>query len=482
MKQENQREFPRGFTMYRAISLLGAAIVAVAAIFLLDCGGGNSSSMKSAVVKTTISDPATCAAPQGPFSHIYVTVTDVRIHQSANASPTDSGWVDLTPQLAGTPVQVDLLAGSNQCFLKTLGSTEIQPGTYQQIRIILASSSTAVSGNQCGSSANCVMLTADPSNTPEPLQLSSESQTGIKIPSGQIAGGKFVVAAGDSKDLDVDFNACASIVTQGNGKYRLKPVLHAGEVATQAALSGTVIDAATQTPIVGGTPVVALEQNDGTGVDRVVMETVADSSGAFSFCPVAAGTYDVVISAVNGAGVVYAATVITGVQGSSGLGTVPLTAALTPASITGTVTTSTGSAATSADITLSALEPVTVNSVNLLVTVPLAMQSAVTVNVTTASGASCPANTDCASYTLSVPAANPSVGTFSTSGHQNPAPPAAGAAQYTIDAAAFAPGMAGQSDCSPSELQTSQTNTSTPLVVTSGASVTASTLAFTGCN
>ncbi len=466
--------------MYRALVLVSAVAVVSSAVVLLSCSGGNSNpTMNAATVKTVISDPATCAAPQGPFSHVYVAVTDVRIHQNANAGPNDSGWVDLTPQLANNPVQVDLLAGSNQCFLKTLGSTEIQPGTYQQIRILLAANGTTVSGNQCGSVANCVMLTADLTITPQPLQLSSESQTGIKIPSGQIAGGQFVVAAGESKDLDVDFNACASIVTQGNGMYRLKPVLHAGEVSTQSALSGMVIDTSTQAAIVGGTTVVALEQNDGTGVDRVVMQTLADSTGAFSFCPVAAGTYDVVISAVNGAGVAYAATVITGVQATSALGTVPLTPALAPASITGTITTSTGSAATSADISLAALEPI---SGSLLVTVPLAMQSAVTVNVTTASGASCAANTDCASYTLSVPAANPSVGAFSSSGHQAPAPPAAGSAQYTVDVMAFAPGMAGQSDCSPSELQTSKTNTNAPLVVSSGSPVTAATLAFSGCN
>lgn len=463
--------------MYRTLALLCAVAAALAAALLLSCGGGSSASMNTAaMVKTTISDPATCAAPQGPFSHIFVTITDVRIHQSANASPADSGWVDLTPQLASNPAQVDLLAGSNQCFLKTLGSTEIQAGTYQQIRIMLANNSTTVSGNRCAGSANCVMLTADLTNTPQPLQLSSESQTGIKIPPGQIAGGQFVVAAGESKDLNVDFNACASIVTQGNGMYRLKPVLHGGEISSQATLSGMVIDAATQAPIVGGTTVVALEQNDGTGVDRVLMETLADSTGTFSFCPVAAGTYDVVIAAVNGAGVAYAATVITGVQASSGLGPVPLTAGLAPSSITGTITTSTGSAATSADITLSALEPI---SASLLVTVPLAMQSAVTPNVITASGASCAANTDCASYTLSVPAANPSVGALSTSGHQSPAPPAAGPVQYTIDAQASAPGMA---DCSPSELQTSKTSTNAALVVTSGTSVTAATLAFTGCN
>lgn len=326
-----------------------------------------------------------------------------------------------------------------------------------------------------------MVLAGDPLN-PRPLQLSSESKTGIKIPPGQIAGGKFVVAAGESKDLDLDFNACSSIVREGNGTFRLKPVLHAGEVTQQAAISGTVIDVGTQAPIVGGNTVVALEQNDGKGVDRVVMETVADANGAFSFCPVASGTYDIVVAAINGAGVAYAATVITGVQSSAALGKVPLTAALAPASIMGTITTSTGGAGTSADLTLSALQSIMGNGGNLLVTVPLAAQSASTATLMTAPGMSCPANTDCVSYTLSVPAANPSVGAFSSSGNQLPAPPTTGTVNYTLDAAAFVPGSAGQTDCSPSDLQTSQNSSSTPLAVTPGASVTAATLAFTGCN
>jgi Domain of unknown function (DUF4382) len=467
--------------MRRFLPLLMLLLFAGAAIFLLSCGGGGSSSVKPATVQLSLSDPSTCSAPQGPFSHIYVTVTDVRIHQSASASDSDSGWVDLAPGLAKNPVQVDLLGAATQCFLKMLGSSEIQPGTYQQIRVLLADNSATVSGNQCPSSANCVVLASDPMN-PKPLQLSSESKTGIKIPPGQIAGGKFVVAAGESKDLNVDFNACCSIVTEGNGAFRLKPVLHAGEVAQQSAISGTVMDAATQAPIVGGNTVIALEQNDGSGVDRVVMQTVADSNGAFSLCPVASGAYDVVVTAINGAGVAYAATVITGVQASAALGTVPLTASLAPASITGMITTSTGSAGTSADLSLSALQSITVNGGGLLVTVPLAEQSASSATLMTASDVSCPANTDCVSYTLALPAANPSVGTFSSSGQQSPAAPAIGPVNYTVDAQAFVPGSAGQPDCSPSEIQTSQTSSNADLTVSPGVSVTAAILSFTGCD
>lgn len=163
--------------------LLAAALIVVA------CSSSSSSTPGSGMATATVmlSDPATCQAPNGPFSHVYVTITDVQISQSATAGATDSGWVDLAPSLAGSPKQIDLLGqANNQCFLATLGaSQQLQAGTYQQIRLILASNSTNVSGNACGSSANCVVLSSD--SSVHPLLLSSEAQTGIKIPSGQIA-------------------------------------------------------------------------------------------------------------------------------------------------------------------------------------------------------------------------------------------------------------------------------------------------------
>src|ERR1700747_592538 len=186
--------------MRRFISLLVLLLLVAAATFLLTCGSSSNDSMQMATGQVSLSDPATRSEPHGPFSHVSLTLTDVRIHQSASASDTDSGWVDLAPGLAGSPVQVDLLGAATQCFLKMLGSSELQPGTYQQIRILLADNSATVSGNQCGTAANCVVLASDPLN-PRPLQLSSESKTGIKIPPGQIAGSKFVKAAGGNNDI-----------------------------------------------------------------------------------------------------------------------------------------------------------------------------------------------------------------------------------------------------------------------------------------
>ncbi|HTT19788.1 MAG TPA: DUF4382 domain-containing protein [Candidatus Sulfotelmatobacter sp.] len=463
-----------------SFSLLSIPLLFPALFFTGCSSSGKPSTRGTAYVNVHVSDPATCSGPKGAFSHVYVTITDVQI----NASGSDSGWIDLTPSLSQNPQQVDLLGqANNQCFLATLGAkTALQPGSYRQIRVVLATNSTVVANNICGSSANCVMMSSSP-NTAQPLMLSSESKTGIKIPSGQIADGQFVIAAGETRDLDIDFNACESIVAQGNGQFRLKPVLHAGEVSLRStSINGTVADSVTNQPISGGSTVVALEAEDSSGVDRVVMQTVTDASGAFSFCPVAAGTYDVVVAAVSGSQVAYAITVITGVQPGNALGIVPVVAQTgtnaAPGSITGEVTTSTGSAATSADISISALQAV---SSSLMVTVPLAGQSATSAQLTTAAGASCPTNTACANYTLSVPALNPSVGAFVAAASQKPALPAAGPVNYTLDAFAFTTDGTSTPNCNPSEVKTSTTTANTPLTVTSGQSSTAATLSFSGC-
>src|SRR5882724_10131104 len=248
---------------------LGVTVVAVVLV-LVGCSGGGSSS-PTGFVNTSVSDPPTCSAPSGPYSHVFVTVTDVKIHSSSNAGASDPGWIDLAPNLKNGPQQVDLLSqASTECFLAMLGSkTEIQAGSYQQIRVFLAPDNTSISGNHCssapGNPANCVVLAAD--NGVHALNLASEAQSGLKIPSGQIAGGKFTISAGETKDLDIDFNACLSIVASGSGQFILKPVLHAGEVGLSSAINGTVIDNSTSKPILGGTTVVALEQVDNGGVD-----------------------------------------------------------------------------------------------------------------------------------------------------------------------------------------------------------------------
>jgi hypothetical protein len=434
-------------------------------------------------VNVTMSDPATCAAPDGPFMHVFVTITDVQANVSATAGDNDAGWVDLTPNLSKAPKQVDLLGqANNQCFLATLGDNQqLQAGKYQQIRLILADNSLSLTSNACNNSANCVVLSSD--SSVHALQLSSESKTGLKIPSGQIASGGFTIAPGKTEDLNIDFNTCASIVREGNGQFRLKPVLHAGEVSTtSSSINGKVLDQSTGNPV-SGAVTVSLEQKDVNGVDRVTMSAVAAPDGTFVFCPLPAGTYDVVVTGTRNDGATYAPSIVTGVAAGDTTGTVNLlmssSAATSTATLNGLVTSQNSSnSGTVSDVQLSTLE--TVNSVTYTIPLPpTTTQTAATLTVETApstAALTCPSGTNCASYTMQTPSAGPYVGAWSSSG--STLTQSAPLATYVVDGIAFVPGGGGIMDCTPSEMQSTPP---TALTGTGPFTATVPTLAFLKC-
>lgn len=242
-------------------------------------------------------------------------------------------------------------------------------------------------------------------------------------------------------------------------------------------ITGTVVDQATGAALVGGNVIVALEQKDASGIDRVIMATDADSNGNFSFSPVLAGTYDVVAVGVNGSSVSYAGTLTQGVANGTAVGNIPLIAVSgtnpAPATITVSVSTTNGSAGTTDVVTLSALQTAATSSGNVTFTVPLAGQQEATANVETLNIPSiCAANTNCDLFNLQVPSAPATTGTFAASGTTYTAGSAA--AIYTVGASAFVPSSGGTPDCSPSTL------TSSAVTVTPAAVVNAS-VAFTGC-
>jgi hypothetical protein len=469
--------------------------LAVAALIFISCSG-SSSTMSTATgnIHVTLTDPPSCAFPNGNFDHVYVSIRSVQAHTSATATDSTAGWQELAPQLNSQPMQIDLFStASNTCLLTNLGSNAALPaGNYQQIRLLLVpndgSGGAVPASNSCGSQGwNCVVL--HDSGVHE-LQLSSQVNTGIKIPPGQVVGGPIVVNAGQDVDLNIDFNACASILQQGNGEYRLKPVLTAGQVSTNTTgISGKVVDSATGQPVVGGTVLVALEKTDSTGADAIFLHTAADSSGMFNFCPLPAGaSFDVVAVANNGAGVAYNATIVTGVLGGTNLGNItviPETGASTaPATLQGFVTAVNGSSAATIDVAVSAQQTVSLSSgATRAVAIPAEAGSLGNISLqdstTCPSGA--PANSNCAQYTLVVPASNPQVGTFS-GGVVSFTPPAAGNVLFGVRADAFVPLSGGTSSCSPSTQTTTLDTNSDALQVTAGVVTVPQRLDFSGCS
>ncbi|HXH50076.1 MAG TPA: DUF4382 domain-containing protein [Terriglobia bacterium] len=450
---------------YTPLALSLALSLVVAA--LTSCGGNTTSSSNptTGTVRTFLSDPPTCSLD---FEHVYVTITKVE----ANISDTDnSGWQPLV-DLTGNPQQVDLLslnptATPGFCgTLFMLGSKSLPPGKYQQIRLILLANdaSSGPSSNACGTGNgwNCVVPT---NGGAAELQLSSQAQTGIKIPGSQIANGGLTVTAGQSTDFNIDFQTCTSILRQGNGKYRFKPVLHAGEVSTNTnSITGKVVEGPGSPNPGMGIPnaIVLLEQPDSgspTPTDRVILSGLTASDGSFGFCPIASnasGSFDIVVAGTTTEGATtttYNPSVVFGVPVGGSPGSIPLFAETNnggspdPAVISGQITTQgTGSTPVAGDVQVTAIQSVTNGSDTVNLTIPMLektstpdgnvtdSQPPVYTTVVTPTSACATASLDCVAYSLTVPASAVAVGTWdSNSGNNVTAPSSTNSATYKIE-------------------------------------------------
>jgi hypothetical protein len=157
---------------------------------------------------------ALTGAPACGFDAVNVTVNKVRVNAGASASDTDAGWTDITLNPARKVNLLNLTHG----VLDSLGQTALPAGHYSQLRLVL------------DANANTVVPTG---GTEQPLTTPSAVQSGIKL------NNEFDVAAGQQVDLVLDFNACKSVVTQGNGRYLLKPVVKVVPTAA-VGISGVV--------------------------------------------------------------------------------------------------------------------------------------------------------------------------------------------------------------------------------------------------
>ncbi|WP_124382154.1 DUF4382 domain-containing protein [Ralstonia sp. SET104] len=361
-------------------SLKGLLLAVPASLLTVACGGGDggSASTSNGTLQVSMTDAPSCG-----YDHVYVTVNKVRVNASSTAADADGGWTDITLQ---TPQKIDLLSLTNG-VLSDLGSAPLPAGQYQQIRLVLAA-------NQGNTLANSVVPTG---GTEQPLSTPSATQSGYKIIQ------PFTVQANTLVDLVLDFNACKSIVTQGNGNYLLKPVVTATTAVVSGAITGFVAPGQT-----GAT--VYAEQN---GV--VIKGTVADSTGKFTLSPLVQsstnGNYDVVIVDNNPAG---------------GHATGVIRAVPVTASATTTVSTSTQPITLSASVTRTASGTATAAAQASLValqTVGSASYEITSANADLTTGA----------YSMNLPAATPVAGTYSTTLPIALAP-AGTAGAYTIQA------------------------------------------------
>lgn len=279
--------------------LAGAGISVAAAVILAACGGGGGGDVPQGTLRMSMTDAPSC------YRNVFVTVEEVRVHQSDSAAEGAGGWQVIVPP--NGPVRVDLMNLTNGALVD-LGATEVNAGAYSQIRLVLSSDV----------GANEVVLL---DGTPKALDTPSAAQSGLKIHAD------FSVAADATTDMLLDFDACTSIVKAGNsGKYILKPVVRVSSKPT-GSISGQV----TTTMTLSETSVSA--QLNG----EILRSTVPASDGTFRLAYLAPGSYTVVITSTDRTtGVVSSVPVGTTTTSLPGYIAMPTSAVNT---ITGTVTT-----------------------------------------------------------------------------------------------------------------------------------------------
>ena len=237
--------------------------------FLAGCGGGGDSAGASGGGAGTLGISLT-DAPACGFDAVNVTVSKVRVHQSGTAADNAGGWSEIILNPARKINLLDLTNG----VLEYLGETALPAGHYTQVRLLLAA-------NDASSPVSNSVVLSSGSSAQIALKTPSAVQTGIKLVHG------FDVAAGQRMDLVLDFDACKSVVSLGNGGFLLKPVVKVIPTARNG-IDGFVA------PALLGSNVMVSAQVDGT----VVRSTSPDTStGAFSLARLAPGNYDVVITA-----------------------------------------------------------------------------------------------------------------------------------------------------------------------------------------
>lgn len=356
--------------------VLCRTMLACATLLMSACGGGGGGATPTGTLAVHMTDAPACG-----FDHVYVTVSQVRVNMSSSAGDNDSGWSDIT---LATPQKIDLLTLTNG-VLTTLGQTTLPAGQYQQVRLVLAA-------NQGNALANSVVVSG--TTTEVALATPSAAQSGLKIIR------PFTVDANTTVDLVLDFNACKSVVQQGNGGYSLKPVV----TATPTTISGTIDGYVA--PAEAGASVYA-EQNG-----KVISGTVADSTGHFMFAPLVAsatsGNYDVVIAQGGvSTGVITSVPVLVGATTHVSTVAQPITL---PASSMNTVS---GTVTVSAAASLRALQTTTSGTYEI---------------------ASANANLTTGAYTMSLPVSPPMVGAYSNALPIALTVATASAGQYTIEA------------------------------------------------
>jgi hypothetical protein len=239
-RNESKDKLKKNYSTLIKISLISAISIILISLTMNSCKKKDAATTPYSVRMTD--------AP-GPYDEVLIDLKSVEV--------TGNGGTTVT--LNTIPGIYNLLNFSNG--IDTMIATgQLGLSSVEQIRLIL------------GTNNNVVI-----NNIAYPLSTPSAEQSGLKLQVHQ------TLQAGVAYYVLLDFDANQSIVDEGNGKYKLKPVIRTVETALSGAITGKIL------PI--GTMATVTVTSNG-----VTYSSPVNSLGNFVIKGLAAGTYSVTVT------------------------------------------------------------------------------------------------------------------------------------------------------------------------------------------
>lgn len=207
-------------------------------------------SCKKESVKSTYPYAIRMTDVPGPYNAVYIDLQGIEI-------TGNGGQTLLTNVKTGIYNLLDFSNGKDTL----IASGILEDATVQQIRLILGSNNSVLVGN-----------------VSYPLSTPSADQSGLKLQVHQ------TLQAGVLYSVLLDFDANKSIVDEGNGTYKLKPVIRTIEAALSGAIRGKI------------TPIGTIAQVTATSSSNISYSSTVNANGDFLLMGIPTGTYSVTVT------------------------------------------------------------------------------------------------------------------------------------------------------------------------------------------
>jgi hypothetical protein len=252
-----------------------AAVAALGlAALMAGCGGGGGSASGSGQLSVLMGDAPLSLTG---VSAVNVTISKVEVHGGSSVDATGTGTDSSWKTVWQGSQTFNLLALANVKDMTTLPHIvdrgSLPAGHYNQLRMIVSSGNIVVNG------------------TPQPLVIPSGGNTGLKaLP--------FDVASRQDTVLFLDFDLSQSVNLQGDGTYKLQPVIRLAPVTLTASVTGKIVNAS-------GAPLAAqVDVKDASGTVvatslTTVAATTSPNDGVFAVHGLPSGSYTLEVSATG---------------------------------------------------------------------------------------------------------------------------------------------------------------------------------------